>query len=231
MAGLEEFAALEDDGVEVDRDRLVPAAAGEAQELVRQLGAGGGRAQDDVEQLPIRVGSRLRVQHYRGVALDAHQQVVEVVRDAARQRADRVHFLGLQQSLKRFFRFGMVDHEPEDFDEFARGVEGAGDVFDHVDYLAVPAPEAGFVAGEVPFCLEQIQKLRPVLDVRVELENVGVQGLRQGSKTEKLDERLVAGDKAAVRPGDVGGGDVGLRKTAGSDPRRGRLELGRRTAR
>ncbi len=51
-----------------------------------------------------------------GVALDDGQQIVEVVRDAPSQLADRLHFLGLRQSLLRPPVLGGVDTDGADTD-------------------------------------------------------------------------------------------------------------------
>jgi len=52
--------------------------------------------------------------HERGVSLDSHEQVVEIVGDASREGADRLQLLGLQELGFQSFAAGDVDDDAAD---------------------------------------------------------------------------------------------------------------------
>ena len=87
-----------DRGVQIDDARLRELPAREQQQLARQRRGALGRVHDLVRRLG-RAAGRERVLEHARVAADHGQQIVEVVRDAAREAADRVHLLRLAQLL------------------------------------------------------------------------------------------------------------------------------------
>ena len=85
--------------IDVERDRLEDLLAAEGEQLARQRRRAIGGVQDLVH---LRGHRRVRldaVRHQLGIAADRGQQVVEVVRDAAGEPADRLHLLGLAQLI------------------------------------------------------------------------------------------------------------------------------------
>jgi len=84
--------------------------AAEAEQPLRQLGAALGRLLQDVELAARRPGLGER----RGARQDRGEQLVELLRDGARQPADRFHLLGLlQRPLARELRGRVVRcHRP-----------------------------------------------------------------------------------------------------------------------
>jgi len=90
--------------VEVDGPDLVAALAGVAQQLGREAGAAVDELLDVAQPLVVLVLRAEIEEHQRGVSLDGHEQVVEVVGDPAGQGADGLHLLGLAQlGLEEFF--------------------------------------------------------------------------------------------------------------------------------
>ena len=85
--------------VEVDDLGLQHLAAAERQHLLGEVG-GAHRGAGDLLGVGAALVLRIeRVQHDLGVADDRREQVVEVVRDAAREAADRFHLLRVAQLL------------------------------------------------------------------------------------------------------------------------------------
>jgi hypothetical protein len=94
------------DSVEVDDPRLQQLPPAEREQLMGQLRRAAPRLPDLLDVFPAHVVRRELVQHHLAVAQDRAEQVVEVVRDAARQPAHRLHLerlaellLGLAQGL------------------------------------------------------------------------------------------------------------------------------------
>ena len=99
--------------------------ARKCQQLPRERFAARGGGEDRFERADILLVSRPAQQRLRLAAHD-HQQVVEVVRDAAGQLAERLHFLRLRKllvrPLERFLRialFGDVARDLGKADKFA----------------------------------------------------------------------------------------------------------------
>src|SRR5262249_31404484 len=87
-----------DDVIDVDDTRLKDLLAAEQEQLPRQASRALAGLAYLLEQLA-RFLLRLLLQHQRGAAVDHREQVVEVMRDATRQPADRFHLLGVTQLL------------------------------------------------------------------------------------------------------------------------------------
>ena len=75
--------------------RLQNLHAAESEELARQRGRAIGGAVDLFDFAGDGIAGRQNVQQQLGVALDDHQEIVEVVRDAAGEATDGFHFLRL----------------------------------------------------------------------------------------------------------------------------------------
>ena len=86
-----------DDLVEVEGDRLEHLLAAEGQQLARQRCGALGGVQDLIHLRRHRRIGLDAVRHQLRIAADRGQQVVEVVRDAAGEPADRLHLLRLAQ--------------------------------------------------------------------------------------------------------------------------------------
>ena len=100
---------LADDGVEIDDARLDDLPAREQQQLAGQGGGALAGALDLLERRPVRMRRRDLAEDDVGVALHDGEQVVEVVRDAAGEPADRLHLLRLQELLLELLALGDVD--------------------------------------------------------------------------------------------------------------------------
>ena len=103
---------------------MIFAPAGKAQQLSGQLGAilhiG-----FDIFYLLIVGMTVFRLQtHQRGISLNSHEYIIEVMGNAARQGADRLHFLGLldlEFNLSFFsFRIFSFGHIPQNASESDR---------------------------------------------------------------------------------------------------------------
>ena len=108
---LQEGADLGHDGVQVERARIQHLAAAEGEQLLRQLGGTVGGALDLAE-----VAAKLDVvgcplEQERGVAGDAGEQVVEVVRDASREPAEALELLRAQELRFQPLPLGAVAQE------------------------------------------------------------------------------------------------------------------------
>ena len=103
-----------DDLVEVERhERLVGPQARELLDAADRLRAARGRLLDDVEAAPHHVHVGRVLAHELRVAEDGLQQVVEVVRDAARHLAERGELLGLVHLRLELALRGGVAHDGE----------------------------------------------------------------------------------------------------------------------
>ncbi len=86
--------------IQVDDPRLQHLLPAERQQLPREAdGARSAAFQDLGEQLAVRIAGVEAIEHQLAVAVDHREQVVEVVRDAAGQPADRFHLLRLTELL------------------------------------------------------------------------------------------------------------------------------------
>ena len=95
----EHVDAVLDQGVQVGRQDFVFSAAGQPQQLPGELGGAADMLLDAFEMLVIRLADLAFHEQQRSPALNAHQQVVEIMGDAGRQGADGLHFLGLLQQF------------------------------------------------------------------------------------------------------------------------------------
>ncbi|OPY05286.1 MAG: hypothetical protein A4E67_02010 [Syntrophaceae bacterium PtaB.Bin038] len=161
LAGLPEgVRGLLDDVVEVAGLDLVTAAAGERQELVGEVGAALDLLLDALEPPVGRVVGLCLREHQRRVALDAHEDVVEGVRDASGQRGHGLHVLRVEQFGLHLLevRDVLVGHEllavAEDHHAGVHDPVGAAphaDRHDALPHLAVLREVLQVLAVEVPY--------------------------------------------------------------------------------
>ena len=108
---LEQIAHALDQRAQIDRHRAQILLARERQQPLRQRGAALGALQRAVDQpmQPRIVGhalaQQIEIAHHR------HQQIVEIMRDAAGELADRFHLLRLPQLLLGLFARGDFLHQ------------------------------------------------------------------------------------------------------------------------
>ena len=127
------------------------AAAGEGEEVAREVGGAAGGVFDEAEVfalLRIHVGGALE---QPGEAKDGGEQVVEVVGDVAGHGAERLHLLALHELALQRFAFGDIAGEHEHGLAPAVGDE-RGDEVD-IDEGAVMAAEVA--VDEVEFAILQ----------------------------------------------------------------------------
>ena len=94
-------------GIEVGC-RLRARLAGEGQQLARQGRRPLGEVHDVLQKLAHGRAGVFLAQRQRGIAVDAGQQIVELVGHAAGQGADALHFLGLEKLPLQLLMFGHV---------------------------------------------------------------------------------------------------------------------------
>ena len=93
----EELGTLLDDFIDVGRFDLEFAPAGESKQLPCQVRTAPDYFFDCLEVLFTGIKCIHIHQHQRGAPLDSHQQIVEIMGDAAGQRTDRFKLLRLPQ--------------------------------------------------------------------------------------------------------------------------------------
>ena len=96
---MQQLLELPDERVDVDDLRLQHLPPAEGQQLPRERGRALARRPDLLQVLPERILLRHVVQHQVAVAEDRREEIVEVVSDAAGERADRLHLLHLAEVL------------------------------------------------------------------------------------------------------------------------------------
>ena len=111
------------------------------------------------------------VQQKFGVSRDHHQQIIEVVSDAAGEPADGFHLLGLTQLLLERAAFGDVFGEEFEEDGVAFVAEGAsGEAY--VDHGAVVAQPVGGQALEFLQQAQVVGQAEPLLGVGIEVGQI-----------------------------------------------------------
>src|ERR1700737_2810651 len=132
----------------VANDRIERLAARESEQLTGQaLSAMGGRV-DGIDPLQI-LGVAEPPTEKLGITPDDHQQIVEVVRNAACQLAKRFHLLGLGELLlrpaERSLRLAPFGNVSRDMHEASQGAHLIADRLDHH-----ARPESALVASHAP---------------------------------------------------------------------------------
>ena len=124
-----------DDGVEIEDARLEDLHAAESEKLASQGGGAVGGAVDLFDFARGGVRRRQDIHQQLGVALDDHEEIVEVVGDAAREAAHGLHFLGLAELFFELMAFADVLRDDE-MDGVSVVIELMGDEFG-VDSVAI----------------------------------------------------------------------------------------------
>ena len=141
------FGCLPHEIIQPHRARFVFAFAGIPQKLRSQIGAAAHHF-FNVQQNPVLGVGWLHVeQRQRHIALDRHQQIVEIVRNAAGESADGLHFLGLLKLTGQAFALLLGSHLFGDvFAEYGQ----LGDLASLVAYRV----DGGGVGTPIPLVLE-----------------------------------------------------------------------------
>ena len=167
----EHFQVFGGDVVEIDDARGEHLLAAEGEQLAGQRrGALGGAGDLLRRAAQMRFGAEAFEKKFR-VAGDDHQQIVEVVRDAAGEAADGFHLLRLAQLLLERAALGDVfGEEFEDNPFFAAVGDGAtGDANDRRAVLAFPF---GVQAFERRCRAQIVGEVEPLVGVGIETEDV-----------------------------------------------------------
>ena len=106
--GPQQALHVRDDGVDVDHLQFEDLLAAEGQQLAGEGGGAVGCLLDGLDLLVHGAALFQLLQQDLGVSVDDHQQVVEVVGDAAGQAADGIHFLRLAKLLFELTAVGDV---------------------------------------------------------------------------------------------------------------------------
>ena len=115
--GAEETLHVGDDGVDVDDFEFEKLFAAESQELAGERGGAVGGLLNGFGFGMQRMAEGELVEHDFGIAADDHEEIVEVVGDAAGEAADGFHFLGLAELVFEHAALG---------DVFGDGFENVG---------------------------------------------------------------------------------------------------------
>ena len=118
---------LRQDVVELQRLRSKRLAARERQQLPHQTRRPVGVLLDLHDVLKRRIGRAMVGEQEVGIADDGGQHVVEVMRDAARELADRLHLLALREVLLQRALLGRVERENDRVRSFVAGRIGGRD--------------------------------------------------------------------------------------------------------
>ena len=100
------------DDVQVGRSRVEHLLAAEDEEPPGQIGRKDGRGADEIEVAEVRVVGGHPSEQDLGAALDHREEVVEIVRDAAGELAQSVHFLELHELISRVLE--ILEEVPEE---------------------------------------------------------------------------------------------------------------------
>ena len=193
--------------LEVGDHRVERLASRERQQLARQaLAAIGGRV-DRVDRLQmLRIGEPA-AQKLR-MAADDHQEIVEVVRDAAGQLAERLHLLRLRElllrPLERRLRFPPLGDVARDVHEADQRADLVADRLDHGarPELALVAPHAPALDGIFALVggdLERARRLAALLLLLgIEAAEVLADDFRRRVLVDALRAHVPVGDVAVA---------------------------------
>ena len=166
-------------------------------------------------------------QHRLAEAVDDHQHVVEVVRDAAGEAAERLHLLRLAHLRLEVLARRVVEDVAVDRHQLAVGVEAPDQALDHRDDAAVDAAQRALVLAHravAPHPLDEGGEAA----VGVERAEVGAERVGQRREAADLDEgRVAAADLARwarrrrCRRGSRRRPAGSARRSAAARPRRG----------
>ena len=148
-----------------------------------------------------------------GVAVDDREDVVEVVRDAAGESAQALHFLRLNELLLEPLSLRIVKEIALQLRRVPLGVEAAGEACGHIDGVAVALVHLELVALDVlvrPHLREQVEAFlfRPQ-----EREEIRLLRFLDRIETKDPRERRIAGHDRAVRFHDQVAGEIFIHET------------------
>ena len=214
----EETLHVGDDGVDVDDLEFEKLFAAEGEELASERGGAiGGLLNGFGFGMQRVAGSELVEQNF-GVAADDHEQIVEVVSDAAGEAADGFHFLGLAELIFEDAALGDVFGDGfEDVGGFVAAGDGAAADADG-DGDAVFALPADFEAVHASGAAEFVDQAGVFggIDENVFL-GIEARDFEGGIVTEHSDESGVDVEKMAFEAGAVNSVDGGLHQRAVAD--------------
>ena len=194
-----------DDQVHVENHRLGHLLAREREELTGQHGGALGRGLDLPGAAFTRCSGK-QVEQGFAVPHENGQDIVEVVRDSARQPSDCLHFLRLEEAPLQQPLFGDILEKRGIRQEAEALVEKRVRADRHPGRRAVAAAELGFKAPHVPVGTERAHQVRMPPRVREEMLGNARQGLRQllrqpvseNSRQGSICRREIAGRVALV---------------------------------
>ena len=189
-----------DDGVDVDDLEFEKLFAAEGEELAGERGGAIGGLLNGFGLGVQRVAGGELVEENLGVAADDHEQIVEVVSDAAGEAADGFHFLGLAELVFEDAAFG---------DVFGDGFEDVGGLVSAGDGAAADADGDGGAVFAFPADLETVHAAGAAefvdqagvfagIDENIFLRIEG-QHFEGGVVTQHSDEGRVDVEKAGLR--------------------------------
>ena len=103
-----ELAGLADDLIEIENCAALVRDAAERKELLCDFGGADGGDVNFLQVVAQRRFGRGLAQNQAGVAADGLQQIVKIVRNAGRKRADDFHFLRLEKMILQFVMLRLV---------------------------------------------------------------------------------------------------------------------------
>ena len=196
-----ERSMLRDQVIDLDEaavERLLPA---EGEQLSRQdAGAFGGRA-DLGDVLRFRALHPDVVEQQIAVAEDRGQEIIEVVRDAAGQLAERFHLLRTQHLILQLLALGDVHERADESNGFAIGVPRNDRALEQLRVGSVGALEPIFACPMIALreCVAKAERgARAVVRVNVSLPEADLGASRGRFVTEQIFEALRPGQRAAL---------------------------------
>ncbi len=189
--------------VQVEHLGLQHLLAAEGQELP---GERGGAVRGRAHERGVAVDRVLRPQprqDHLGAPRDDGEQVVEVVRDAAREPADRLHLLGLAELLLELAPLRDVLEQAERADRGAARVAQHRDRRADLDAPAVPAQEAALVVAQEAVLIEPPLHAPGLLEApRIHVDHRGADHLVRPAPEHRLGAPAEVGDAAVPVGGD-----------------------------
>ena len=212
--GAQETLHVGDDGVDVDDFEFEKLFAAEGEELAGQSGGAVGGLLNGFGFGMQRMAEGELVEHDLGVSADDHEEIVEVVGDAAGEAADGFHFLGLAELV--FENAALGDVFGNAFENVGGFVAGDGTAADaDGDDGRVFALPANFEAVHAPAAAEFVDQAGMLggvdEDIFLRIER---QDFESGVVAEHSDESGVDVEKMAFEAGTVNSVDGGLYQRA-----------------
>jgi hypothetical protein len=111
--------------IDIEGPHFILPSPCKAQQLFGQVGRASYALLDGIDMLHIRVGRIETNRQEGGPALDAHQQVIEIVGNSTGQSSDSLHFLRFEKFLFESFPFGeqIIDLVLDQFDGLEKNIK------------------------------------------------------------------------------------------------------------